>query len=266
MSEPLTPHAIGPVKASRMFTAIIEAVIDIIDAQGLKAGNRLPNEGQLTQMLSVSRPTLRQALRVLESAQIISVRKGQHGGIFVETDMIPIGPLAEHMAHEFDSIESLLLTRRLLEPIVVHLAAEFATPAELDRIQYTIDRMDHYRNSAEMVTRADYMYHRRVAMASHNETLRRTMNRLHQSLLPLFHALGVRIDDVDRVISVHSSQLTAMRAKDHTLLDILLRETLADLERDAGLDFPYGVRWHRLDEERTITVSPFLTGEGLEAH
>jgi len=239
-----------------MFTAIIEAVIDLIDAQGLKAGNRLPNEGQLTQMLSVSRPTLRQALRVLESAQIISVRKGQQGGIFVETDMIPIGPLAEHTAHELESIESLLLTRRLIEPIVVHLAAEFATAEELDRIQYTIDRMDHFRNSSEMVTRADYMYHRRVAMASHNETLRRTMNRLHQRLLPLFHAIGVEIDDVDRVLAVHTRQLAAIRAKDHELLDVLLRETLADLEKDAGLDFPYGIRWHELDDALTFSANP----------
>jgi DNA-binding FadR family transcriptional regulator len=82
----------GPVRVVHQFEAIAPArAIDGIAAQvremiasgKLKPGDRLPAERDLAARLNVSRNTLREALRALEHAGIIEMRKGAAGGAFV---------------------------------------------------------------------------------------------------------------------------------------------------------------------------------------
>ena len=81
--------AIEPVRATRTFEAAIEHLTEAIERASLRTGDRLPNEGALAEQLGISKPTLRQALRVLELSGLVEVRRGKSGGIFVITDLVP---------------------------------------------------------------------------------------------------------------------------------------------------------------------------------
>ncbi len=72
------------------FEAAIERIVEAIERRGRGAGAPLPNEGKLAAQLRISRPTLRQALRLLERANVLEVKKGQAGGVFPTTDLIPV--------------------------------------------------------------------------------------------------------------------------------------------------------------------------------
>lgn len=228
-----------------MFAVITDHLLEFIERDSLKVGDKLPREADLAQQLNVSRPTLRQSLRILENAGVLTIRQGVNGGIFVASDVIPLSLVQDSTAQEIDSMNSLLRTRHLVEPIVAHLAAENATPDELDAVAYAIDLMDKHRNSREMMLRVDGMYHRRVAIASHDEILRAAMYSLYRRLLPLRAELGRREPSVDHMIDVHTRQLDAIRARDHERIDELMEESFRDLESDASLEIDYVFRWHR---------------------
>ena len=91
---PPTTFEIEPIRATRTFEAAIEHLTEAVERAGLRTGDRLPNESELAAQLGISKPTLRQALRVLELSGLVDVRRGKTGGIFVATDLVPAVALA----------------------------------------------------------------------------------------------------------------------------------------------------------------------------
>jgi len=236
------------IKAHRTFESVIEQITDQIDAHGLGAGSRLPNETAMARMMGVSQPTLRQALKILQVSAVVEVRPGKSGGVFVASDMIPVNLLQQNIAHEIDHVNELIATRRLIEPIIVHLAAENASDAEMNRIADTIEMMVNYAANPVMVERADGMFHRRIAHAAGNKILLRTISSIYQQLIPLRHTLTLEAVDVDHMLDVHRRQMNALRARDHARLDEVLVESFVDLEEEVGVQVHHGLRWVPLDQ------------------
>lgn len=233
----------APIRVHRTFEAVVERIVDAIDAQGLRQGDRLPNESEMAQMLEISRPTLRQAFRILENSGVLQIKAGQSGGVFVAADIIPFDVLGKNIASEVMHIEEVISSRRLLEPIVYHLAAENATEQQFDQIQETIELVRHHRNDPRVVQQADGMFHRRVAHACGNQMLVNMMTSIYRQLAPLRGALRRDADRADHIIDVHTRQLEAMRRKDHAGLESILDETFIDLEEEYGLKRKFSIRW-----------------------
>jgi GntR family transcriptional regulator, transcriptional repressor for pyruvate dehydrogenase complex len=255
-SKTAPPAYFAPIRAHRTFETVIERIIEAIDAQGLGDGDRLPNESELARLLEVSRPTLRQALRILETSGILRIKAGQSGGVFVASDMMPVEALGRNIAHEVGHAAELLATRRLLEPIVYHLAAENATEDELDRIADAIALMEHHIDDPRMIRRADGMFHRRIAHAAGNPILLRTMSSIYRQMSPLRDALSENESDGRHMIDVHTRQLEAIRARDHERLEQALQETFVDLEAEFHVDTPYRIRWLQKSQSQDETLHP----------
>ncbi|GGM14541.1 FadR/GntR family transcriptional regulator [Nakamurella endophytica] len=231
------------IKAHRTFESVIEQITDQIDANGLGAGSRLPHESVMAEKMSVSRPTVRQALKILQASGVLEIRAGKSGGVFVASDMIPVNLLAQNIAHEVDHVSELVATRRLVEPIVVHLAAENASADELDRIEATIGMMGRHADNPVMVERADGMFHRRIAHAAGNKILLRTISNIYKQLIPMRHSLSYEVGDAERMIAVHGRQMDALRARDHVRLDEVLGDSFVTMEEELGVQVHHSLRW-----------------------
>src|SRR5690349_7069380 len=89
-------HAVfEPVRNRRTFEEAVEQIADAIRAGDLKKGDRLPSERDLVRMMQISRPTLREAIKLLVDAGVVRVRPGPAGGMFVKTDLVPTDLLRE---------------------------------------------------------------------------------------------------------------------------------------------------------------------------
>ena len=241
----------SPIKSRRTFETVIEKIIDAIDARGLSDGARLPNEGEMADMLGVSRPTLRQALRILEVSGVLTIKAGQAGGVFVTSGILPLSVIEQNISQEVSHVNELIATRRLLEPIVVHLAAENGTEEEFDSIASTIVLMEEHIKNPKMVLRADGMFHRRIAHAAGNEIMLRAISDVYRQLIPLRDALhNTDVEGARHMIEVHRSQLDAIRSRDHERLDLVLQESFVDLEVEFDVKTHYGLRWVAV-EDRT---------------
>lgn len=113
---------------------------------GFTPGDRLPAEANLAAEFGVSRSTIREALRVLNSEGLIRTARGVSGGSFVtETEPSAIsgflqtrlGILSRHQAI---TTEELLETRALLEVAGAAFAAERRTPDHLDELRQALER------------------------------------------------------------------------------------------------------------------------------
>jgi DNA-binding FadR family transcriptional regulator len=92
----------------------------------LKPGDKLQPESVLQTEFSISRPTLREALRVLESESLISIRRGKHGGASVSS--VDLGPIANQVGIflqiEGTTLQDVWFARTVIEPPAARLLAE----------------------------------------------------------------------------------------------------------------------------------------------
>ena len=162
------------VKTSRLFEEVRGRIRERIASGELKPGDKLPAERDLAEQFGVSRTVLREALRSLEFAGLIRLKKGAKGGaVILEgeygltrsfTDMVTLGRI---------SVEDLTEARILIEDAIVKLACASATKKDLEALEADIDRVEALTRSGEIGNRLDYniRFYELIAEATHNETL-----------------------------------------------------------------------------------------------
>ena len=236
--------AIEPVRATRTFEAAIEHLTEAIERASLRTGDRLPNEGTLAEQLGISKPTLRQALRVLELSGLVEVRRGKAGGVFVVTDLVPAVAIFSAVKLEEDAAVDVLRARRVLERAVVLEAMRAATAADIAELQRTIDLLERHLGERSSVMRADAMFHRALVRACRNETIRTAMRGVARGLAPIRDAYSGGVPYDRETLDVHRRQLRAMERRDPKALEEVLDEHFRMLETQFAKGI--GRRWSDL--------------------
>jgi GntR family transcriptional regulator, transcriptional repressor for pyruvate dehydrogenase complex len=144
--------------------------------EGLAPGDRLGREEDLARRFGVSRPTLREALRLLSSAHLIRASKGPGGGIFVAATTeegiarsVSEG-VASMLAADAIDLDELLETRMLVEIPLAGLAAQRATPDEVVRIRGLVEQAEGAAGAGDDVRdrELDRELHRAIVQAAGN--------------------------------------------------------------------------------------------------
>jgi GntR family transcriptional regulator, transcriptional repressor for pyruvate dehydrogenase complex len=189
-----------PVQPPTTFEETVERLGTAIRLGILAPGTRLPSERDLAEELRISRSTLRQALTTLvQSGHLISIR-GRAGGTFV-AERPPLGqdagsePLGDHARSVFDF-------RVAVETGATMLAAERATPDDLERLAELTEAMDRATGPFEEYRRADVGFHIGVAEASHSARLVMAMTEVQGQMSDLI----ARIAHPDEVLSSSNAQ------------------------------------------------------------
>jgi GntR family transcriptional regulator, transcriptional repressor for pyruvate dehydrogenase complex len=162
------------------FDASQQIALDIrryLEQQRLQPGDRIGTEQQLAAEFGVSRPTLREALRLLAGSHLIRVSRGRAGGIFVAhtpgdgMSRNLSESIAMMLATESVSVLELLEARMFLEVPLARMAAGNATP-ETDRLlDEAIAEAERSAPGEPQFNDADARFHRILAEAVGNELL-----------------------------------------------------------------------------------------------
>jgi DNA-binding FadR family transcriptional regulator len=119
--------ALRPFVRPRLYEQLVERLLDHIQAEGLRVGDRLPPERELAGQLRVSRMTLREALADLQRAGYVESRRGRLGGTFVRyvpaDAEVPAAGALERARSSTGDLDDVLALRRVLELGAVELAA-----------------------------------------------------------------------------------------------------------------------------------------------
>jgi DNA-binding FadR family transcriptional regulator len=116
-------------------------LLDIMQ-QGLKPGDRLPQEPDMVSKYGVARATVREALRILEVNGLITMRVGPGGGPALRSATpADFGrAMSLFLQAEGITLEELFRARRLIEPVLVRDAAEQQDPAYLAQARDLVER------------------------------------------------------------------------------------------------------------------------------
>ena len=164
---------LAPIKSTRIYEEIVRQVKAMIADGKLKGGDRLPPERDLAEKFVVSRTSVREALRALESLGLVEIRPGE--GTFVRQVSIDtlIEPLALLMVSQREAIGELFEARRLLEPSLAALAATRATPDEIQEMERILDEQGREVASGRTGLAQDAQFHAAIGAAAHNRAITR---------------------------------------------------------------------------------------------
>ncbi len=167
---------IEPIKSTRIYEEIVRQVKAMIAEGRLKSGDQLPPERDLAEKFVVSRTSVREALRALESLGLVEIRPGE--GTFVRQVSIEtlIEPLALMMVSQREAIAELFEARRLLEPAIAALAARRATPEELHEMERILEEQAKEIAMGRTGLLQDGQFHAAIASAAHNQAISRLVH------------------------------------------------------------------------------------------
>jgi GntR family transcriptional repressor for pyruvate dehydrogenase complex len=149
----------------RLYQDIIQQILNMLDKNQLRIGDRLPSERELSDVIGVSRSTLREAFRVLEQQGIIETKPGDGRyivGLPKENEKLSIFEDLEKI-----EIWDLLEARETLETKIVELACERATEEDLKSIREAEGSINGNRLGVSPED-SDLAFHLAIAAASKN--------------------------------------------------------------------------------------------------
>ncbi len=163
------------VRKKRAYEDIVKQIRHLIEKGKLKRGDQLPTERELSETLKVSRATVREAIFSLETMKLVDRRQGDGTYIIASSEEALVQPLAATLFHEKDDLIDIFFLRKIVEPEMAQLAAEYGTPEELNELEEII------REQAEEITggkdpiHSDSEFHHLLARMSRNRVLERLL-------------------------------------------------------------------------------------------
>ncbi|MBI3400798.1 MAG: FadR family transcriptional regulator [Acidobacteria bacterium] len=223
---------IVPLKKTRVAEAIADRIRELILARTFTAGAPLPGERDLAERFGVSRGSVRDALRTLETIGLIETRHGQ-GTYPKELDVNRlVAPLASVLTYSHDLQEELLDVRRMFEPAVARVAALRATGDDLAELEQLIGAQRQKLKTGRSAIVEDTAFHAVLARATGNRVIVRLMETLNDLLVESRKLTLKQKGRPARSLRGHEYVVAAVRAHDG---DAAARAMLSHIDQIADL-------------------------------
>jgi GntR family transcriptional regulator, transcriptional repressor for pyruvate dehydrogenase complex len=193
-----------------------------LEEQRLQPGDRIGTEQEMADEFGVSRPTMREALRLLSSSYQIRVGRGRSGGVFVARtpnegmSRNVSESIALMLAAQSISMEQLLDARLSLEVPLAGRAARNADDDVVARLEQAIADAVGHQPGTEPFNTADTRFHQILAEAAGNDLLRALTAWILEVLQPSLVAHISSDVDAAAILDQHRAILRAVRRHQHS--------------------------------------------------
>lgn len=190
----------------------VDRLIQYLQDEGLDDGDRLPNERTLSTLLDVGRSTLREALQRLSARNVLEIKRGV--GVFVSYKHgVADDPLGFTLIKDKERLaRDLLEFRIIIEPRVAAMAAQNATPEEMEELESLCDAVDDLILHGKPHQQADQEFHTRIARCSGNIIMPKLLPIIHGAIVLFVQETGGELRE--ETMRTHRSILNAIRSRD----------------------------------------------------
>ena len=228
-------EALKVVEKKRAYESIVQQVLELIENGKLKQGDQLPSERELTEIFKVSRTTVREAIRTLESMKLLQSRQGNGTYVLASSEEELVQPLAAALFNAKDDIRHIFYVRKIIEPHVAELAAENATAQEIEEMEEILRKQEVCIERGENIIETDSAFHNLLAGAAKN----RVMERLTAALVDFLKQSreNYLLDDEqgntrpERSLEGHRQVLAAIKKGDSEAAQRLMLQHLEEIEK-----------------------------------
>lgn len=240
----MTAGGAAPAGRPKMAEVVAEQIRVRIARGELAAGDPLPSESQLLEEHGVARPTMREALRILESEGLLTVKRGKHGGPRIALPQVTgVARQAGFLLQvQGTTLADVYRARRVIEAPAVENLAVLRSARVLDALEANLERARPLVDDDEKIiaegTALHDAFHRILVDAGSGETLalfhnviQSVIDRSSRSFVEHLSTAQARRRAFRSAIRVHEQVVGAIRDRDAVLLHSLWPAHLRALER-----------------------------------
>jgi GntR family transcriptional repressor for pyruvate dehydrogenase complex len=218
-----------PIRVRKAADEVIAVLVDAIRGGLYRPGEYLPRQADLAQRLEVSRAVLREGIDVLRRAGIVSVKRGNTGGVLIETTENLHQVLATIGGETHATIRAALEARRPLETAAALLAAARREPAALERLSALVEALEQVEDPDEFLP-TDRMFHFALAELCGSPLLGQFLRSALDQVVRATAAFPFGRADTGQALLNQRRTLEAIVAGDPAQVRSALDEHLAMLE------------------------------------
>ena len=191
----------------------MKQIKDIVKSGELKRGDKLPSERELALRLNVSRTSVREAIKALETLGLVESKHG--GGNYIKNDFedILLEPLSIAFMLLGSNNSEILELRKVIEPEVASMAAKNITENEIKELENIIEKLSKTTDS-KICASLDKEFHYVIAKASKNHLLSTIVFSVSSLIEEYIDESKMYEIDREKVINDHKIILEAIISHD----------------------------------------------------
>lgn len=192
---------------------VFEKVCALIADGTLQKGERLPAERKLAELLGVSRPSIREAIRTLETLGMIITRVGS--GSYLTDDVASFSKyfLLRQTSKRYRLLE-VFESRKVLECEIAYLATQRVTQADITILENIMESMSA-ADGPQLFSKKDFAFHEAIALTTNNLFLVEMLKTVRELIVDVnIQEIIPRPGQREIAMDHHWRILTAIRAAD----------------------------------------------------
>ena len=224
-------------KTRKLPEQVADKLREMIIQESLKTGAKLPAEAELMERFGVSRSTVREAVKILQTEHIVDIRQGQ-GTFLCAMPGLAHDPLGLRFADQEELIAQLLETRLLIEPSVAALAAIRRQDKQLAAMKTLLDKMDNAYLHGEDYTPYDFEFHSVIAQCTGNDVMMRLLPTIHESIQAGYHHTRRVEGSYQRASQCHLEMYRGILDHDSERARMAAQRHMLQTMHDSGVEVP----------------------------
>lgn len=195
--------AVTPVPRTTLTNSTFEQLLSYVVNGSWKPGDRIPPERDLCQQLGIARTSLREALKAMELIGMLDCRVGDGTYVCPRSEFLSRPLLWAFTGTDHEELQDIMETRTIIEENIAGLAAERATPDQIQEIGHAVQMMRDCIARGETILEADMAFHLAVSAAAHNDVMRNAVRRLRNLMRQWIQYKLLMPDVVPMVLKRH---------------------------------------------------------------
>lgn len=212
-----------------------DEITKLIEEEHLKPGDKLPSEQELMDTLNVGRGSIREAIKILVSKNIVTIRRGV-GTYVSENTGVTSDPLGfSFIEDKTKLVKDSMDVRALLEPSIASWAAIHASQVELDDLLRLCNEIEENIKTGKDYGELDVAFHAKIAESTGNSVVSNLIPILNTNIKSLIDVTQASLKE--ETIVTHRNIMNAL------------------LQRDAQKAFQAMQEHIQINQERIATLS-----------
>lgn len=191
---------------------VAQKIIQLIIDENINEGEKIPNEYELATLLGVGRNSIREAIRLLISRNILEVRRGVGTFVCSKCGVVddPLG--FAFIKDKKKLVDDLMEIRYIIEPRIAALAADRATDEEIQEIEKLCNETEELILKGLPHLQKDQEFHTAIAKSCGNQAMEMLIPIIHQSIGAFIDATHSKV--LNETIITHREILSAIKNHD----------------------------------------------------
>jgi GntR family transcriptional repressor for pyruvate dehydrogenase complex len=227
----LSQYAFTDIKQLSTVERIVTNLINLIKIRSLRVGDKLPSERQLCEIIGVSRPILREALKALQVMNIIDIRQG--AGAYVKS--LEPEDVVEHLDIVFHLDSSLYRdlyeARRVLESAIAGMAAVNISDEEIAAIEENLRRAAAGMDDERLFLKHDLELHEMIMKAAGNRVIPVFMQSINRLSMLLREKSNAQPSIRQNTIRDHELIIRALKSRNPEEAARAMEQHIANVEK-----------------------------------